>query len=55
MSSTVVVERASHALALAKAEAIHVTACGGMDCFVANAPRNDVVEGAGGASVALMP
>ena len=24
-------------------EAIHLTACGGMDCFVARAPRNDEV------------
>jgi hypothetical protein len=24
-----------------RSEAIHVTACGGMDCFVAFAPRND--------------
>src|SRR5260370_22285999 len=27
-----------------RSEAIHITACGGMDCFVANAPRNDGVR-----------
>ena len=33
---------AAHLRHCERSEAIHLAACGGMDCFVASAPRNDV-------------